>query len=168
MSFNQIPNDYFKNLKAKIFEQVENLQDDLINEAPLLSKIKRTEIYTVPDNYFENLPNRILSHNQKPVRNINWFMISGVAASLLLCIALFTLKNDATTTDFSEEELYAYYEEDVLFELGNETEILDESLIINDYFNNIDEEEFVVFFDEIYTELSEDDWATIESGLEDL
>lgn len=108
---------------------------------------KRHAGYEVPDQYFEALSENILAkaiaEEVKPIRKINWYKFSAVAASisvLLVCIFLLQTNDPAGTevslasTEITVEESYDFIlnedlddisTEDIL-EIENIDEILDE------------------------------------------
>ncbi len=69
----QLPDNYFDSLAANILqkikiEKVDNVQKELEDISPLLSKIPKSNIYTVPDGYFEK---GITIQHKQPVKVIS-------------------------------------------------------------------------------------------------
>jgi hypothetical protein len=102
-----------------------------------LENIEKHEHYEVPENYFEELPGRVMQrikHEQHRRRNI----ISGaVAAVAILAIAVgtfFTLNTADKRTDTAQTQLSAAFETDdeVLESLA--TEYYSEELAMMDYY----------------------------------
>ncbi len=52
-----IPEHYFKNLRVKIVNTVNDLQDDIPNEAPILHSLGKGSAYLTPEGYFKILIN---------------------------------------------------------------------------------------------------------------
>jgi len=70
-----VPAGYFENLAGNILEKIKKLQvtepDELIEQYPLLYSLRKENIFTVPENYFEKLPEEVLGAlNQGKVRTI--------------------------------------------------------------------------------------------------
>lgn len=52
-----VPDGYFESLPANILARINNqsIREELSETAPLLSTLSRTEVYTVPDTYFDKI-----------------------------------------------------------------------------------------------------------------
>lgn len=70
----EVPDGYFNNLASNIFNKIKaannNVQQELEELAPLLSKLPKTNVYSVPAEYFENLVPQTESQKQ-PVKVVS-------------------------------------------------------------------------------------------------
>jgi len=102
-----VPAGYFENLAGNILEKIKKLQvtepDELIEQYPLLYSLRKENIFTVPENYFEKLPEEVLGAlNQGKVRTIGktrslWNY--AVAATVTGLIAISSLLVTNTSSD---------------------------------------------------------------------
>ena len=56
----KVPENYFENLGSRIHKRILELEDDINNNAPILSAIEKDGIYKIPEHYFSNLQNRLV------------------------------------------------------------------------------------------------------------
>lgn len=89
-----VPDDYFNNLAENVLENIKaknnnNVQQELEELSPLLSQIPKTNVYTVPVEYFESFnavpvpemqPAKIFSIKRKPYRWIRYAVAACIAA----------------------------------------------------------------------------------------
>lgn len=98
-----------------------------------LDDIKKKNIYTVPDKYFDQLPTRIQSRvNEKPVSRWNWnqslaYKLAAPAFVVVLLLFYFGMGNENDSQDF-ETILAQVSNEDIIAYLGN-TDITTEEII---------------------------------------
>lgn len=98
-----------------------------------LDDIKKKNIYTVPDKYFDQLPTRIQSRvNEKPVSRWNWnqslaYKLAAPAFLVVLLLFYFGMGNENDSQDF-ETILAQVSNEDIIAYLGN-TDITTEEII---------------------------------------
>jgi hypothetical protein len=122
---NNIPEDYFSDFKSQLVEKVEDMDMiNLIDEAPVLSSIKKETGFNIPENYFENLSisTSVADHQTKLIKI---YRISRIAASVVLfmIVGVFALNYNQTKPS-SENQLLAEYEF-ISNELGNENNIFE-------------------------------------------
>ncbi len=105
-----------------------------------LEDIKKKNIYSVPDKYFDQLPTRIQSrvNDKKPVLGVplNWKLALKVAAvvMILFYFGIATMKNST----LSSEELLAQVNTDDLIAYLETTDITTDEIIEEVDFTNID------------------------------
>jgi hypothetical protein len=99
-----------------------------------LDDIKKKNIYTVPDKYFDQLPTRIQSrvNEEQPVSRWRWnqsliYKLAAPAFVVVLLLFYFGLDNKKETQDF-ETILAQVSNEDIIAYLGN-TDITTEEII---------------------------------------
>jgi len=129
------PNDYFETFDDRLFEKLEK-------DNPTLENIEDTG-FTTPDDYFETLEDSIfekLNDDNKPFIAINrkrkLYYISGIAASILLLLAIFinkpnnseALSTEMVETYFTDADLDTYE----LAELLSDADLLDENFTITE------------------------------------
>lgn len=112
MSNMKLPKDYFKNLQNNIVKNINDLKDDLESNAPLLSRIGRKNIYSIPDNYFSNSESNLLKPHTTKIRLLSKNFLS-IAASLLLMISITWVAFNNPNT---EESLIAEVEDEYIFD----------------------------------------------------
>ena len=168
MSFNKIPDDYFKNLKNKIIDNVKGLDDNLASEAPILSSIAKDNIYRVPDKYFDQNQAKLLSKVSPKVISLKNMIPLGVAATVLILLGIMIFNPSSDNIEITDDELFAYYIENDNYELETNYEIFDESLTVEDYFDDIEDAEYEAYINNIYGDLSVTDLALLSDSLEDL
>ena len=133
------PDNYFESFEVKLFERLADQNDNIgVNDTG----------FKVPDNYFDTLEDTILDKLDKeetPVVQLRprtkFYYIAGIAASIVLILALFINRN--TVDELSVEMVESYFENTdldsyELAELLTETEILEEDFEIIE--TNLDEE----------------------------
>jgi|GEM_PF-3415646 len=168
MSKNNLPKNYFKNLQSKIVEISLGLKDNIAENAPLLYKINKENIYTVPENYFINNVRNLSKQSNRKIRILPKRII-GIAASLLIMISVswFTLDNMDNTAEviaaLDEEILIDYYLENtdevdnsILADLDN---VYDVESDLD--FEELSDEELSQFYDSIIDDISTEDLAII-------
>lgn len=99
-----------------------------------LEEIKKKNIYTVPDKYFDQLPTRIQSrvNEKKPVfiKSINWSIVLKVATpALAVILLLFYFGASRTDTYQSAEQLLAQVDTEDLIAYLETTDITTEDII---------------------------------------
>ena len=99
-----------------------------------LEEIKKKNIYTVPDKYFDQLPTRIQSrvNEKKPVfvKSINWSIVLKVATpALAVILLLFYFGASRNDTYQSAEQLLAQVETEDLIAYLETTDITTEDII---------------------------------------
>ena len=99
-----------------------------------LEEIKKKNIYTVPDKYFDQLPTRIQSRvNEKNpvfVKSINWSIVLKVATpALAVILLLFYFGASRNNTYQSAEQLLAQVETEDLIAYLETTDITTEDII---------------------------------------
>ena len=98
-----LPKNYFDDLTDKIIQESLNIDDNIKEEAPLLFKVKKEELYSVPVSYFEDLdPIKISGRNKK---TINLYQAWAIAASLLLLVSIYWWPAPSFDTSDSFAEL---------------------------------------------------------------
>ncbi|GAB5564539.1 MAG: hypothetical protein Wins2KO_16020 [Winogradskyella sp.] len=133
------PDNYFESFEDKLFERLADQDNNIgVNDTG----------FKVPDNYFDTLEDTILDkldQEETPVVQLRprtkFYYIAGIAASIVLILALFINRN--TVDELSVEMVESYFEnKDLdsyeLAELLTETEILEEDFEIIE--TNLDEE----------------------------
>lgn len=118
--------------------------DDLQEIAPLLSKIPKKS-FQVPESYFEEFPNKILSEIAKEKSEINWISIAATIIIILgIGITLHTIEHQniehpkvSASIDMSDLDLYEI-DESLLIEFAStsdesikQTNTFDEMIIEN-------------------------------------
>ncbi len=133
------PDNYFESFEDKLFERLADQDNNIgVNDTG----------FKVPDNYFDTLEDTILDKLDKeetPVVQLRprtkFYYIAGIAASIVLILALFINRN--TVDELSVEMVESYFENSdldsyELAELLTETEILEDDFEITE--TNLDEE----------------------------
>ena len=111
MSDKKIPYKYFNELPKKIWTSIQNMDDNIINEAPHLSKISKQIPYKVPEGYFKQLAQiiKLKTLYKRPVKRlmIRW---QYAAASLALVLASIIGFNSLVSEDNLKSEELVYDE----------------------------------------------------------
>ncbi len=164
----KVPENYFENLGSRIHKRILELEDDINNNAPILSAIEKDGIYKIPEHYFSNLQNRLVKKAGKSkviylgIRRIalaasialimgvvysNWNMISG-------------MENENT---LAETDILDYYIENAdeldLYELEANDLLLDSEIA---YFDGLDEEDMETYLSTVIDEVELAELASIE------
>lgn len=99
-----------------------------------MSKLPKETVYKVPENYFERLPDKILSKRKQQIRR---FYLSGVAAAAVCVLGFFFLMVRSTEIEWvnyqaeinEDVEFYintgVWDEEDILLLADNPNDLLD-------------------------------------------
>ena len=115
-----------------------------------MKNIPKKNIYTVPEGYFENLPQKILSKRKKRQRQIYW---SGMAAAAVIVIGFLLLvfqpvaeSENQYQAELNEEvEFYIntgiWGDEEILLLADNPNEILDQ-IMMEEFSSTIWEEDY--------------------------
>lgn len=128
------PNAYFESFDDKLFERIDKKES--------IDGVE-TSGYIVPVDYFNTVEESILSKlniEDKPVINIkpgnNFYFIAGIAASLVLFLALF-VNNGQTEEVFTAEMVETYFENSDLdsYELA---ELLSDADLLEDDFTIVE------------------------------
>ena len=166
----RVPDNYFNNLPDRIRERINDLKDELSENAPILSSIDKDTIYKVPEYYFSGLSSQLVSARSK-TRNLRLSMYRiAIAASLALLIAfgvdsVFKIDNQ-TEQSFAEAEVLDYYmdnidELDYALIADMNIEELDLDIRIAE---DISDEELELYVSDILDEFSAEElYNTIES-----
>lgn len=124
MSDKKIPNRYFENLPDRILNKI--YQEDSEQLPEIIAQIKRNNPYSVPVDYFDQLPNRLRQDNATKTRRL-WPMVASVAAAMILMIMMFSGQFTQASDQLSETEIIDYFAEniddldnEVLYELALE------------------------------------------------
>ncbi len=121
-------------------ENKNNIPENLEKEAPFLSKIKKENHFSTPNNYFEVLPEVIASKNlnNKSLRfsfdKLSYRILVPVASLIVLFFIVFNFNNNNTETELTSEQL-----SDLIIE-ENYLDI-DDYLVYETYAEIIEEEE---------------------------
>lgn len=152
----KLPPEYFKKLKAEIFDKIENLDDDLASNAPILSGIKRKNSYKVPDYYFSELRSNIL--RRASVRKTRWIQLRRIAVAASISLVLAWSFNQLVISDHSSElaqneilDYYLYNIEDVDMEWVG---AIYEDSEPESTFQNFNDEELELYLSSVVDELS--------------
>lgn len=105
-------------------KNIENISDNLENEAPFLSKMKKENHFIAPENYFKSLPevisNKNLNNKSLPFNfdKLSWRILIPITAVIIIFTVITNLnsvnENDILTYDqFSE---YIISQEDIEIE----------------------------------------------------
>lgn len=105
-------------------ENEKNISDNLENEAPFLSKITKENHFSVPENYFEVLPevinNKILDNNKLRfnIDKLSWRLLMPFTAVIIIFIAIINLNTTTENDTLSYDQLSEYIiaEEDIDFD----------------------------------------------------
>lgn len=107
-------------------------KEELEKMAPRLFSIEKKEVFSVPENYFEQLPHRMLDlvheKTETGLRYKTGYKLAWVAASLLLITYIgsrFIVNDNSNKMEISKSELVASYANDYL-STSDETELVDE------------------------------------------
>lgn len=108
-----------------------------------LEDIKRKNIYTVPDRYFDQLPTRIQSrvNEKRPVfgMKLNWKLAMKIAApALAVVLILFYVGMPINNSTLSADELLAQVSTEDLIAYLETTDITTDEIIDEVDFTNID------------------------------
>ena len=108
-----------------------------------LEDIKKKNIYSVPDKYFDRLPTRIQSrvNEKKPVfwLSLDWSLMYKVAAPVMaIVLIIFYISSSNNLQDRSAESLLAQVSTDDLIAYLNETDITTDEIIESIDFSGID------------------------------
>jgi hypothetical protein len=115
-----------------------------------MKNISKKNIYTVPEGYFENLPQKILSKRKKKQGQIYW---SGMAAAAVIVIGFLLLvfqpvsemENQYQAEVNEEVEFYIntgiWGDEEILLMADNPNEILDQ-IMMEEFSSTIWEEDY--------------------------
>jgi hypothetical protein len=102
------PDNYFESFEDKLFER--------INNEASLKEVKDTG-FKAPKDYFKSLDDKIfkkINKEEQPVIKLNTrktlYYVAGIAASLILLLAIFIGKG-TNTEEFSAEMVEAYFED---------------------------------------------------------
>jgi|GEM_PF-3119648 len=161
----KLPQDYFEQLTSKVMSQTTADMDmvDLTKDAPLLSVIGKRRGFSHPENYIENLSDRLLSLKNATAETKLIVLYSriknlAIASSIALLGGFFiysnTIAEDEKVISYldqleavEDEVLYAYLEENVdridialLVEYAGEADTKLSTLEDNDLENLWDEE----------------------------
>lgn len=102
-----VPDGYFNNLSGNIFKKIKeknnNVQQELEELSPLLSSIPKTNVYTVPEKYFESIviqpkidkqPAKVISIGTKTRK---WFSYAAAACiAALMFGGYYYMQNNST------------------------------------------------------------------------
>ncbi len=128
------PDNYFQSFEDKLFER--------LNDKETFESINDTG-YKTPNGYFDSVDDKILSKlENKPVIKLNTkrtlYYVTGIAASLILLLAIFINKENETE-EISSEMVETYFENSDLdsYELA---ELLVDADIIEEDFTVIETE----------------------------
>lgn len=162
------------------------IQDELDALAPSLSKMKKEEVFKVPEHYFSNLSEQVLKELDLETEEVvvkkqpYWWrqlmdnlmalmqprIAIGLATLALLLVSVFYLTNSGvemqtSLVELSSEEAGDYilehiddFEDDLLYEIALETDLLE-----ND---NLENQELDNYLDEIIDEMDD---STLEEFL---
>jgi len=127
----KLPDNYFENFENKLLLQLE------------------TENKEVPDNYFENIEDRVFAKIENENKQANFFkkywVISAIAASLVLLISVYNPFKEKSNLDLAEIE--AYIEDGNIelnsYELADLYELEIEDLQIENQINTEELEEYL-------------------------
>jgi predicted DNA-binding transcriptional regulator len=152
----KLPPDYFKNLKAEIFDKIENLDDDLASNAPILSGMNRKNSYKVPEYYFSELRSKIL--RRASVGKTRWIQLRRIAVAASISLVLAWSFNHLVISDHSSElaqneilDYYLYNIEDVDMEWVG---AIYEDSEPESTFQNFNDEELELYLSSVVDELS--------------
>jgi len=102
----------------------ENISDNLENEAPFLSKMKKENHFNAPKNYFEALP-KITSNknlNNKTIKfsfdKLSWRILIPITAAIIIFTVITNLNsvNENNTLTYDQFSEYIISQEDIEFE----------------------------------------------------
>ncbi len=126
------PDHYFDSFEDKLF--------DRLTEKESIDRIETTG-FEVPKDYFDTVEAKVfdrLNIKEQPVISLkpraNFYYIAGIAASLLLLLAIF-INNEQTEETFTAEMVEAYFEESDLSsydlaQLLSDTDLLEDDFTI--------------------------------------
>ncbi len=151
-----ITEDYFEKLPDRLSEKIESLEDDLLQEAPLLHSMRDGNPYSVPHGYFKNLENQLTQ--KRSSLKVSYRKYLAVAASLLLLMAIGLQWSSDVVDDsgaLAEVELYDYYldnlddvDEDLIALLSEDEESLATEMLFDD-------DEIEIVLDELVSDLND-------------
>ena len=129
MSINKkhIPEDYFQKFPDNLEMEINNLDDNVAQEAPLLYKTSQKASYLVPEGYFEGLYDNIILKKSQASQTVFMLKPFLVAASLVAVIMLSWIfladQNRLEVDDLMIADVYDYY--------INNIEEIDNSMILD-------------------------------------
>ncbi|MFD2037438.1 hypothetical protein ACFSKL_21765 [Belliella marina] len=110
-----------------------------------MKNLSRKDIFKVPENYFESLPDKILEKNSSQKTKMFYFRSMAAAAIVIIGVAIFVFKQGAETTDYLQlsvaEDINLYINaghwgaEEILYLADDPDKILDQ--IINEEWGNL-------------------------------
>jgi len=150
----RIPEDYFDSLADKLLNKINVMEDDLAKVAPTLASLDKSEPYSVPNNYFELLTDNICGSVKPKERKLMRFFSYGlVAASLLLVMYTFVLKNTIVAPQNDYNLMAEYYSEENKYEEAYS--------ILSDGLDNIPEEELDLYMEVILDDFSDEELSAL-------
>ena len=179
-----IPKDYFSKLPNRIMQRLGQDSDDVRENGELLSKIGMQEPYTIPDNYFEELTDSIISKTDRQVisraseksRVVSMIQKMTAVAALGALIVYMSLgkgselssggstvaESDISTDNISEEVLLdelIYYGTDDISDaaLAEWVEGEDEEF----YLDAVSDEELDLYLDALLDEMTDYEFETL-------
>lgn len=135
MPNSKVPNNYFNKLNKIVLKNIEELEDDIKTDAPLLSAIDKSNFYSVPKDYFSLNEKRVIRLTKVKSRPIRLLQRFSVAASFLILFAAtlwtFNFSNDLESADEIAELSYIDYlleneetiESDIIIGLAEELDL---------------------------------------------
>ena len=144
-----IPEGYFDNFSNRLKDNLDQMDDQIATNAPLLSSIGKKEGYLLPEDYLNNFKPKVTTKRLIPM--MSW--VSGIAACMILVIAcvVFMPNNSSIEESFlasvDDDELINYLMENASeFETEDLYEI---SHVNNEPLNEIDLEQLDYLMDNV-------------------
>jgi hypothetical protein len=104
-----------------------NISDNLENEAPLLSKIKKENNFNAPKNYFESLP-EVMSNKNLDNKSLyfifdkmSWRVLMPFTAAIIISISIITLNTIEENNTLTPDQLSEYIITEDNYEFDDET-----------------------------------------------
>jgi len=155
--------EYFNKFPERMKQKFNTLEDDLANNAPLLSELDKSEPYLIPDQYFENnqlalsgLAKRKLGISKTRFIRKRLFAAASLIALMVTSWAVFNNPTNTEEVQIAYEDIADHYLdnlEDIDLDLiySMEEEEVDIDLDLED----LNEEEIDLYWDYLFQDITD-------------
>jgi hypothetical protein len=159
-----VPEGYFDNLAGNILNKIKSLpqrDEENLEHLPLLHSVRKENVFTVPGNYFTQLPATVLARVQSPkgkvvgfkTRSVWNYAVAATITGLMAISSLLVVNNTSnlTTGEVAKSSLPAYIKDS--YQYKSEADI-------NEGISNLSKEDIIKYLEATASDADDDAFAS--------